>query len=298
MQCPDCGAYIGKEDQFCGECGRPIAREATAAPTPYEVKDQVTEVVAPRQPAAPPPRPQPAKRDKSRLAVILAVLAVGLALVCTLAAGLLIWVSVDGEDASTPVPAENQPPPGGTIYVEGFEDPDDGWGVYNNGDTIAVYADSQYRVGVFRDNYVAWGNPEPPLDLADFEIEVDARQVEGPLDNNLGLLVRYQEGGDDFYWFQISSDGYYSVDLMRDGEWETLVGWQESTAIFQGLDVVNRLRLVCNGDTFDFYVNGTYLVTVEDDTYASGNIGLSVGTFDEPGVVVHFDNLEVQGLSE
>jgi len=110
--------------------------------------------------------------------------------------------------------------------------------------------------------------------------------MEGPLDNNLGVLVRYQSDDDNFYWFQISSDGYFAIDLMQAGEWVTLVSWEASTAIRQGLDVVNRLRVECEGSQFAFAVNGTDLATITDATLSTGSIGLAAGTFGEPGVVV------------
>ena len=122
--------------------------------------------------------------------------------------------------------------------------------------------------------------------------------MEGPLDNNLGLLVRYQDDDDSFYWFQISSDGYFSVDLREADDWVSLVGWQASEAIEQGLNATNRLRLVCQGNEFAFYVNDSLLTMLVDDAYAAGNIGLAAGAFDEPGVVIHFDNLKVYALQE
>jgi hypothetical protein len=127
---------------------------------------------------------------------------------------------------------------------------------------------------------------------------VDARTVEGPLDNNFGILVRYQADGDNFYWFEISSDGYYSVDMMQAGEWVGLVDWVESDAINQGIGATNHLRVVCDRDQFSFYANGTYLTGVSDATFGSGNIGLAVGTFDEPGAVIRFDSLRVYSLQE
>jgi hypothetical protein len=42
-----------------------------------------------------------------------------------------------------------------------------------------------------------------------------------------------------------------------------------------------------------FLVNGETVAQVEDETYRSGDIGLYAGTFFEPGVEIHFDNLEV-----
>jgi hypothetical protein len=130
--------------------------------------------------------------------------------------------------------------------------------------------------------------------------EVDVRQVEGPLDNNFGVFVRYLEGDDwySYYWFQISADGFYSVDLRNEGEWVTLVGWEASPAIQTGLGVTNHIRLECSGGQFRFYNNGVHLVDVFDTNLDRGNIGLAAGTFEESGVVVQFDDVRVYELGE
>jgi hypothetical protein len=216
-----------------------------------------------------------------------------IALLCACIAVVAVWaVSRSGPSAPTDVGFV----PGALLYEDDFEDPASGWDAYNDGDTLAIYSGGEYRLAVYTDSYVVWTTPDPALELGDFILEVEARQVEGPLDNNLGLLVRYQEEDDSFYWFQISSDGYFSVDLREAEDWVSLIGWQASEAIRQGLDATNHLRLVCRGNEFTFYVNDEPLTTLVDEAYAAGNIGLAAGAFDEPGVVIHFDNLKVYAL--
>lgn len=305
MNCPDCGAYIGDADVFCGECGRPVERDLPAGEhlRPEDVKDQPTEVLAmapPPQPGpgvvtpggtAPSPRLDATGRPSRGLLLGLAGLVAGV--ICLCIAGLAIWLALDGEATPTAVAVAVTPASGTSIYQDDFEDPDSGWDIYNYGDTLALYQDGEYRLGIFREDYVAWGNPEAGQDLADFEIEVDARAMEGPLDNNLGILVRYQDDDEGFYWFQISSDGFFAVDRLEGDRWVGIADWQESDAIRQGLGVTNQLRVVCTGDQFTFYANDTWLAAVTDDSLASGSIGLAAGTFGEPGVVVHFDNVQV-----
>ncbi|MGC9333024.1 MAG: hypothetical protein ACP5JJ_02680 [Anaerolineae bacterium] len=299
MECPDCGAYVGEEDQFCGECGRPIQHPAPASEplTPEAVKDAPAEPAARARPAPPAAPTLPALEGLLRRRTLLLVSAgVTVAvLLCACVAVLVIWVA--NRSTMAPAPTEASSAPGALLYEDDFEDPESGWDVYNDGDTLAIYSSGEYRLAVYEENYVTWANPEPALDLSDFLLEAEARQVEGALDNNLGLLVRYEDD-EHFYWFQISSDGYFSVDLWEEGEWTSLVGWEASPAIQQGLDATNRLRLVCRGNEFEFYVNDSLLTTLVEGTYSTGNIGLAIGTFDEPGVVVHFDNVLVRALEE
>jgi hypothetical protein len=308
MNCPNCGAYIGEKDLFCGECGRPVdGAPATGQPLrPEEVKDLPTEVLdtapsAPSAPAIPAPAPgipaaAPTATGRAPRGLVLGLVGAAAGVLCLCIAGVGIWLAMDGgEPTPTAVAVAVNPVSGMVIYEDDFEDPDSGWDVYNYGDTLALYQDGEYRLGIFQTDYVAWGNPDSALDLGDFEIEADARAVEGPLDNNLGILVRYQDGDEGFYWFQISSDGFFAVDRLDGDEWIAISEWQESAAIQQGLGATNRLRVTCVGEQFTFYVNDTWLTTVSDDALDGGRIGLAAGSFDEPGVVVHFDNVRVYG---
>jgi hypothetical protein len=300
MECPDCGAYVGEEDQFCGECGRPIQHPTPAGEplAPEAVKHAPAEPAVGAKPAPPVAPALPALEGLLRRRTLLLVSAGAtvVALLCACVAMLVIWAA--NQSTTPPAPTEAISAPGALLYEDDFEDPESGWDVYNDGDTLAIYSGGEYRLAVYQENYVTWAGPEPGLDLSDFVMEAEARLVEGPLDNNLGLLVRYQEDNEHFYWFQISSDGYFSVDLWEEGKWTSLVPWEASPAIQQGLNATNRLRLVCRGSEFQFYVNDSLLTTLVEDTYRTGNIGLAIGTFDEPGVVAHFDNVQVRALQE
>jgi hypothetical protein len=291
MQCPDCGAHVGKEDAFCGECGRPLSPEV-----PPDEGASPSEIPKPtaRPPSPSPVAPTPVKRSSPPRLLIL----VGLALIvlCLCAGGALIWWITNGEPATGPTNGE--PELGDLLYEEDFEDPATGWTISTDDDTSVGYTDGEYRIAIYTQDYMAWGNPEPGLELANFTLEVDVRQVDGPLDNNFGLIFRLQEEPEDFYWFQISGDGYYSVDRNIEDEWSTVLPWKESNAVNQGVGATNHMRITCSGDQCSLYVNDKHLTDMTDDTLSGGSIGLAAGAFDETGVIVHFDNLKVYTVKE
>jgi hypothetical protein len=324
MQCPDCGAYYVATDDFCGECGRPLKQAPPASPrSAEEAKDLPTmeigaapppraapAVIAPKTPRQPAPQQPASARKKTNLMPALILAVIGLVLCCLFAGGMALWI---GSSSATPTPEPTLPPlptatplpapteplpdkgpgPAALIYADDFSDIDSGWDTNFENETEAGYTNGEYRLAVYRTDYVVWGNPSMAPPFGDIRIEVDTRHEEGPLDNNFGILVRYQDDDEGFYWFQISSDGYYSVDMREFGEWATLVEWQESGAIRQGAGTTNRLAVEATGNQFSFYVNDEFLTSITADAFPSGNIGLAVGAFDEPGVVIHFDNVMV-----
>lgn len=110
--------------------------------------------------------------------------------------------------------------------------------------------------------------------VSDFDLEVEAMALAGPLDNGFGVLFRMQEPrphpllslfglqaagpatGPGYYLFMISSDGYYQLRRSLNGEQQVLSAWIPSPAIRQGLEVSNRLRIIARGAEMVFYVNG------------------------------------------
>lgn len=152
------------------------------------------------------------------------------------------------------------------------------------------YYSGGYRmlVNALQTNF--WATPR--RNFSDVRVEVDTGKLAGPDENRIGVLCRYD--GKDYYFFIITSDGYYGMGLFQNGQ-ATLLGQSEmlpSASINKGL-AINHLRADCTGNAFTFYVNGTQIAQVQDSTLASGDIGIIAGTFGAPGVDIIFDNFVV-----
>jgi hypothetical protein len=180
------------------------------------------------------------------------------------------------------------------LLEDDFSDPQSGWDRRSDADAEWDYRDGEYRIAVSTPDLAVWSNMSEPHDWADLAVTVDARRVEGPLDNQYGMIVRYQDQS-NFYLFSISSDGMFTVQMLRDDEWIDLVTWTASEAVRQG-EATNTLRVECDGTHMRFFVNDKLLTEGEDDTFPSGGVGLMAGSFEEGNMVVHFDNLLVRGL--
>jgi hypothetical protein len=182
-------------------------------------------------------------------------------------------------------------------YLETF-DTAGNWGVGSDLNTIGEIVDGRYELLVRTEIDRFWTNAGRVF--ANGVYEVEATHIAGPIDNGYGMLFRIDDRSNSFYAFQVSSDGYIWIAYCGDGclEERPLVqnGWFASTAVNQGLNATNRLRVHADGSNFTFYVNDQEVGRATDNAIARGDIGLAVETFGEGGVRIAFDNFSVTPL--
>ncbi len=178
-------------------------------------------------------------------------------------------------------------------FSDTFRRDDGTWNTQSDEDVSRFYERGAYHLNVQSSDMLAWGRGD--IEASDFYLEVDTAHVAGPLDNELGVLFRYVDG-DNFYFFAISSDGFYKLQKLVDGKWEQIIKWTQSDAINTGEESENRLGLLAVGSRIALLVNDEVLDEVEDDTLDTGTVALAAGTFDEGGVEIAFDNLKVWEL--
>jgi hypothetical protein len=188
--------------------------------------------------------------------------------------------------------AEPETLPAGVLFQDDFSDTSSGWDRVDVEEGVTDYADGVYRIFVNTDSTDVWANPG--LNFTDTIIEVEAEKVGGPDDNDFGVICRYEDTN-NFYFFILSSDGYFGIGRVLDGVQE-LLGEEElmpGEAINTG-NTTNVIKADCVGSTLTLYANGTQLVSVEDTALTSGDVGLLAGTFDTPGTDIYFDNFVVR----
>ena len=175
------------------------------------------------------------------------------------------------------------------VYQDDFEDPTSGWLTEEAEDTDWAYVDGVYEIRVKEDRLIVFSYIPGDREYLDFAAEMAFRFVAG--EGEAGFLFRYQDS-DNFYCFTVSIRGEYRLRRLRYGKWETLIDWTP----FTGLDPTgwNHLRVVAQGDTFSFFLNGKLLAEFSDDAFRAGQLALCAGTFEEPELVVQFDELVVQ----
>jgi len=185
----------------------------------------------------------------------------------------------------------NQASPGSLLFQDDFAKTSSGWLVGQDSDGLVAYDGGGIRIFVKQPG--AARLTVPSLRFTDVHIEVDTIKLTGPDDNNFGLVCRYQNES-NFYFFEISSDGYYTIGKYIDGVM-SLIGMtqmQSHNAIHQG-GAINHLRVDCSGSRLVFYVNGEKLAEVEDNEIKSGDVGLIAGAIKTAGTDILFDNFSV-----
>jgi len=178
--------------------------------------------------------------------------------------------------------------PDGILFQDDFSDPSSGLDRIEYSDGLVDYTDDGYRILVNRElgkEIITIG-----LDIADASIEVDTILKDGPDDARFGLVCRYDDY-DNYYKFQIYSDGFFNITKLMNGE-QTFPVFDFSNAINVG-NAENHIRVDCVGDTLTFYVNEVMLVRLKDDGLYSGDVGLTAGTHYEPGTDVIFKDMVV-----
>jgi serine/threonine-protein kinase len=179
---------------------------------------------------------------------------------------------------------------GDVIYQDDFSLTTTGWPTYKGSDGYSRYQADAYRIFVDLPNTRL--EATPGLSLADVYLTADASKVGGSDDNLFGLLCRYQDRN-NFYFFVISSDGYYGVGKVAGGVYTLESGkMQPSTAIKTGAST-NALEAECNADQFTFWVNGSQLTNFEDSDFAQGDVGFLAGTYTISGTDILFDNFSI-----
>jgi hypothetical protein len=186
------------------------------------------------------------------------------------------------------------PGAGRTLYrdefVQGFTG---SWQLEHDDLGSSVIVPEQMLIELNAPNLVQYAMLEEPA-FSDFALEVEAGLDHGSPSSTYGILFRMQ-GPQEFYRFAVTADGMYIVERHNlDGSIARFTNdWRSAVAINQGAGSRNTLRVEADGPRIAVYVNEALLEEVRDESYRSGNIALSAGTFDGAGAQVSFDNLFV-----
>ncbi len=180
----------------------------------------------------------------------------------------------------------------GMLLRDTFDNPRSGWGKDQSEQFERGYEGGEYVISLRTPNWLVWAHPGKRF--ADVSIEVEAYLASGSADGHFGVLCRYLDA-DNFYYFAISPDGYYAIFSRAGGDTKILTsndgGMIPSSAIRVGGR--NRIRAVCQGEELSLYVNDALVAVVRDDALRRGDVGLAAGSGPTGDAMVKFDDLAV-----
>jgi hypothetical protein len=185
----------------------------------------------------------------------------------------------------TAVPANS----GDILFQDEFENNSTGWDRVSNDSGIMDYDQGGYRILVGQPTMNFWSTPEK--NFGDVRVEADVIRLNGPSENRVGLICRYQAG--DYYFFIISNDGFYAIGKFIGGNTILLGQAEMQSSEFILTNSINHLRADCIGNTLTFFVNFNQIASAQDADFPSGDVGLLAGSFSETGVDVSFDHFVV-----
>lgn len=190
-----------------------------------------------------------------------------------------------------------------TVFAGPYEETFDSAGSWGTGEDLEARGDvtgGRYEFLVKAELGLFWATAGE--DRSDGIYQVEATQLDGPLDNGYGMMFRVDPDSNSFYLFEVSGDGYFWIGVCENScEDERPLagnGWVASDAVRQGLNAVNVLRVRAEGGNMIFFVNDQEVARASDNTLRKGDIGIMVETLGQGNVLVAFDNFTVTPLSE
>ncbi len=181
-----------------------------------------------------------------------------------------------------------------TLFHDDFSDANSGWGSLEGENGTANYADGGYRINITAPDWWIW-TTLPDVFQNDVQIEVDASRIDGAGRDYYGILCRYQDE-DNYYYFAMSSNGSAAIEKIKQGDFLIISSdddtGTEVASINHG-NATNHLRADCVGDTLTLFINGEEALSAVDGEFTSGGIGLKVGTGSDGQSDILFKNFYV-----
>lgn len=181
--------------------------------------------------------------------------------------------------------------PGEAVFRDDFSSPWRGWASATAPGSVTTFEEGVMRVAILGAGTSVIN--VPGLDFGDVRIEADALKQGGTDVNRIGLVCRYKDP-QNYYFFIVSTDGFFGLGKVTDGA-ASLLGMTEMqrSEVVQPQGGVNHLRADCIGETLTLYDNGRELAQASDPDHPTGDAGTFAGTADEPALDVAFDNFVV-----
>lgn len=138
---------------------------------------------------------------------------------------------------------------------------------------------------------VWWSLPDSSQSVGDFYAAVEARQISGTVNADLGLVFHWAD--EDYYYFQISpATQKFALNLYANGAWTPLVDWTASAEV-KPVGEVNQLAVTTEGTQITLYLNGQRVGQAANARVPQGAVGVAAQLYyGDEAATFDFDNFE------
>jgi hypothetical protein len=167
------------------------------------------------------------------------------------------------------------------ILDENFKNPDPGWGQPDN---VAAFTAAGLALTPPVSGSAWRWNANYSMAKADWCVTVaNPATLPVPADEDtvgaVGIWF-WDKDSQNFYTATITLDGEASVMRLAGGKWQTVVAPAGAASIKTAAGAVNEIEIVTNGNTAQFYVNGSLVTDIKGRAPANGG---APGIYGESG---------------
>jgi hypothetical protein len=175
-----------------------------------------------------------------------------------------------------------------------------GWEVFNEPERLTFHhGDPAEMHGTYEPSYNSYYVLKSSGFLDDFDASINMKFTEGVTDIiRAGFYLRFTPDG-GVYAVLVSTLGSYTIGYYVKGEkgelvWEDLLAWSNHTALRPGLHETNRLRVLCDGQKFRVYLNGTLATSFRDEHFKRGKLYVAVVPTEKSNLGIVFSDLQLR----
>jgi hypothetical protein len=190
--------------------------------------------------------------------------------------GLLITLAV-------PVFAQQD---GNLLMQDNFSTRANRWSLPESAKAKVDYVEGQLVMTVNSPGAAIWSVPDSSLELSRYHLTINA-QIEPGSSGALGVVFHYQDD-ENFYWWEISDEGYYHLNVVKEGKTPRIPLAEGSVQPAQSF----QISLTVINDEFKIVVNDQELPTILNKTISDGIFGLYTRA-DRGAMQATFDDLRV-----
>jgi hypothetical protein len=175
-----------------------------------------------------------------------------------------------------------------SLFEDHFTQLDDTWGHYQNYDVedgkLVIKPPAGYNTSTINNTSLY-----DEVDIC-VEMSADAPVAEG----SCGSIIFWAVDYDNYYSFQVSTEGQASFWRRQRGKWLNQVSWQDAQGVEKGATVINELRVITSGKTAKLYINDKLFKEVKGQPPKDGSlIGLLACSPNDASARITFANLVV-----